>query len=197
VDLDKFDCRQKDSSPRKLTVLYIGAFSPAYDFDQVFKAAKLLAPFPDIKFMIQGGGELAALLQSKVKRWELSNVKVVDKIVSRDEVAGTLQRAWAVLLPLHDSVEMGVSSKLYEYQAAGKPIICCSRGEQGHYVSETKSGIVVEPGDYEALAKAVLYLRENPEVAYRMGESGRQYVENNMTIEKIGWKMRKLFEALA
>jgi colanic acid biosynthesis glycosyl transferase WcaI len=196
VDLDKFTYKQKVSSPRKLTVLYIGAFSPAYDFDQVFKAAKLLAPFPDIEFVIQGGGELAAILHSKVKRWELSNVKIVDMIVSRDEVARTLNEAWVVLLPLNSSVEMGISSKLYEYQAAGKPIICCSKGQQGRYVSETESGIVVKPGDYEALAKTVLYLRENPDVADRMGECGRRYVENNLSTDEIGLKIKKLFEAI-
>jgi glycosyltransferase involved in cell wall biosynthesis len=91
---------------------------------------------------------------------------------------------------------MGISSKLYEYQAAGKPMICCSRGQQGRYVSQTESGIVVKPGDYESLARNTLYLRENPEVADRMGERGRRYVENNVSIEEIGLKIKKIFEAL-
>jgi colanic acid biosynthesis glycosyl transferase WcaI len=196
VDLDKFKYRQEDSSPDngKLTVLYIGAFSPAYDFDQVLKAAKLLAPFSDVEFVIQGGGELSDTLKSKVKNMELSNVKIVDRIVSRDEVAAILSRAGLVLLPLNGigSIEMGLSSKLYEYQAAGKPIICCSRGQPGRYVSKTKSGIVVQPGDYEALAESILYLRKNRTVADELGKSGRQYVENNLSIEKIGFKMKKI-----
>jgi len=49
---------------------------------------------------------------------------------------------------------------------------------------------------YEALAKAVLYLRENRDVAEKLGTSGRRYVENNLSIEKIGLKIMKLFEAL-
>jgi glycosyltransferase involved in cell wall biosynthesis len=193
VDLDKFNGRQKNSLSGKLTVLYIGAFSPAYDFDQVLKAAKLLSTFPDVEFVIQGGGELSAILQSEVKKWELSNVKMVERIVSRDEVARMLNEAWAALLPLKGSVEMGISSKLYEYQAARKPIVCCSKGQQGRYVSETKSGIVVKPGDYEALAKAILYLRENRDLADRLGASGRQYVENNLSIERIGFQMKDIF----
>lgn len=104
-----------------------------------------------------------------------------------------------MLLPLSGlgSIEMGLSSKLYEYQAAEKPIICCSSGQPGRYVSETESGIVVKPGDFEALAKAVLYLRENQDVAEKLGASGRRYVEGNLSIEKISLKMKKLFEALA
>ena len=58
-----------------------------------------------------------------------------------------------------------MSSKLYEYQAVGKPIICCSNGIPGTYVEETKSGLVVSPGDYEALTQAVINLKANPNLA--------------------------------
>jgi len=197
VDLDRFSCKEKsvNDEDAKFRVLYIGAFSPAYDFDQVFRAAGLLASFSDVEFVIQGGGELADALKSKVKETELGNVRVVDRIVNRGEVARMLGEADVLLLPLSGlgSIEMGLSSKLYEYQAAGKPIICCSSGQPGRYVSETKCGIVVKPGDYEALAKAVLYLRENRDVAEKLGASGRRYVENNLSIEKIGLKMMTVF----
>jgi len=197
VDLDRFSYEERNVKHRdgKFRVLYIGAFSPAYDFDQVFRAAKLLASFSDVEFVVQGGGELAEVLRSKVEELGLRNVRVVDRIVSREEVARILGEADALLLPLSGvgSIEMGISSKLYEYQAAGKPIICCSSGEPGRYVSETNSGIVVKPGDYEALAKAVLYLRENRDVAEKLGASGRRYVENNLSIEKIGLKMKTVF----
>ncbi|RLF88377.1 hypothetical protein DRN46_07150 [Thermococci archaeon] len=201
VDTGRFSFDTSITSKKgkgKFIVLYIGAFSPAYNFDQVFEAAKLLISHPDIKIVIQGGGELAPLLKSKVKKMKLTNVEIIDKIVSREEVAKILSEASVLLLPLSGlgSIEMGISSKLYEYQAAGKPIICCSSGQPGRYVSETKSGIVVKPGDYRALAKTILYLKENPEIAEKLGRSGRQYVENNLSIEKIGLKMRKIFETL-
>jgi len=86
------------------------------------------------------------------------------------------------------------STKTYEYQAAGKPILCCSGGQPGRYVSETESVVVVKPGDYEALAKAILYLRENRNVAGKLGASGKRYVEENLPIEKIGLMMRRVLE---
>ena len=200
VDLERFcyeEKRVKDGDG-KFRVLYIGAFSPAYDFDQVFRAAELLASFSDVEFVIQGAGELAEVLKSKVMVMGLRNVKVIDRIVSREEVSRILGEADALLLPLIGvgSIEMGLSSKLYEYQAAGKPILCCSSGQPGRYVSETESGIVVKPGDYEALAKAVLYLRENRGVAERLGMSGRRYVENNLAIEKIGLRINDVFKSV-
>jgi len=92
---------------------------------------------------------------------------------------------------------LGMSSKLYEYQAAGKPIICCAEGQPAEHVQMTGSGLVVKPGDYEALAEAVIRLKENPKLAWKMAENGRKYVEKEMSIEAIGSKMKEIFESIS
>jgi glycosyltransferase involved in cell wall biosynthesis len=195
VDLETFRLapRQRDD---KFTVLYSGAFSVAYDFEQVLRAADVLRKekSDDVLFVIQGAGELGDQIKSSVEDLKLKNVAIINKIVSRGEVAELLNGADALILPLADFGRpyLGISSKLYEYQAVGKPIICCAYGEPADYVEETKSGIVVKPGDYESLARAVLYLKNNPGVAESFGESGRKYVDGNVSIEKIGLKMKDL-----
>jgi glycosyltransferase involved in cell wall biosynthesis len=130
-----------------------------------------------------------------VEELRLRNVRIIDKILSRDEVAKLLSEADALILPLKDFERpyLGISSKLYEYQAAGKPIICCADGQPAEYVEETRSGIVVKPGDYEALARAVLHLKNNPDLARELGSSGRRYVEDNLSIEGIGREMVAAF----
>lgn len=176
-------------------VLYIGAFSPAYDFDQVFRAAESISEFGNIEFVIQGGGELAADLKAKVKKMKSRNVRIVDKIVSRREVVKELQNADALLLPLNGvgSIEMGISSKLYEYQAVGKPILCCSSGQPGNYILESKSGLVIKPGDSEMLSHSILTLINNPKLAHELGASGRKYVAANLSIEHIGSRLVQVF----
>ena len=198
VDLSKF--RVLTSSKRGdmvFRVLYSGAFSVAYDFDQVLLAAKKLEN-EGVEFILQGGGELAPYLKAKVEEFGLRNVKIVDKILSRDEVAELLAEADALILPLKDFGRpyLGISSKLYEYQAVGKPIICCADGQMVEYVRETSSGIVVKPRDHEALAKSVLHLRNNPELARELGKNGRKYVEENLSLEKIGRKMIQLLNTI-
>jgi len=105
-----------------------------------------------------------------------------------------LGEADSLILPLKDfnAPYPGISSKLYEYQALGKPIICCSEGQSAEYVEETCSGVVVKPGDHEALEEAVLFLRDNPYTASRLGLSGRKYVEKNAGIEQIGVQMAEV-----
>jgi len=203
VDLSIFkpkSWRMYNSPKREFTVMYSGAFSIAYDFDQVLDAAKILEEKDDaVRFVLQGKGELTEHIKSRVKEMNLKNVVVIDKLLSREEVGEFLSEADVLIQPLGDygKPHMGVSTKLYEYQAVGKPIICCSAGTPGKYVSETKSGLVVKPGDYEALAKAVMWLKENPKLAWEMAENGRNYVEKEASIEAIGLKMKKIFELIS
>jgi len=198
VDLNKFTIAADmfKNGEKTFRVLYSGAFSVAYDFDQILLAAKALKGLDGVEFVLQGGGELVEYVKSKVKELNLANVSVIDKIVSREEVAKLLVQTDALILPLRDfgTPYLGLSSKLYEYQAAGKPIICCADGQPAEYVKETKSGVVVHPGDYEALAKAVVYLRDNLDVVRSLGVSGRQYVKDNVSIERIGFEMKRVFE---
>jgi glycosyltransferase involved in cell wall biosynthesis len=146
--------------------------------------------------VIQGGGELTKSLKSRVKKLKLNNVKVIDRIVSRNEVARIMNEANVLLLPLNGvgSIEMGISSKLYEYQASGKPIICCSIGSPGEFVSETKSGIIVKPGNYKALAESIIFLKENKAISKELGKNGRNFVGKNFSLDKIGLKMRQLLD---
>ncbi|MEM0085043.1 MAG: glycosyltransferase family 4 protein [Candidatus Methanomethylicia archaeon] len=198
VDINKFKpIHVKKEKDGKFVVLYSGAFSVAYDFNQVIKAAKLLEEYKDIEIILQGAGELTNSVKKSIRRMNIKNVRIIDKVLSRDEVAELLGQANALLLPLKDFGRpyLGISSKLYEYQAVGKPIICCAKGQPAEYIKETKSGIVVKPGDYEELAKAVLFLKQNPDVARRMGLSGRRYVEKYLSVQAVGLELKKVLEA--
>jgi glycosyltransferase involved in cell wall biosynthesis len=200
VDLSVFKpCAAKPRSGEKFVVLYSGAFSVAYDFELVFKAAKVVEELDgDVEFVVQGMGELLGSMRSKIDELNVRSVKIVDRLLSREDVAELLCQADVLVLPIveYKKPYRGMSSKLYEYQAVGKPIICCSRGLPSVYVKETNSGLAVYPGDYEALAKAVIELKENPKLARMMGANGRKYVENEASIEAVGLKMKEIFETL-
>ncbi len=197
VDLSIFKANNQFKKQRKeFVVLYSGGFSIAYDFEQIFKAAERIAGLdPDITFIIQGKGELLGSMRNRVKELNLTNVQIIDKLLSREAVGEYLGKADVLILPLADfkTPYRGMSSKLYEYQAVGKPIICCTNGLPKDYVEQTNSGLTVYPGDFQALIQAVLTLKNNPELARAMGGNGRKYVENEASIEAIGSKMKNVF----
>jgi glycosyltransferase involved in cell wall biosynthesis len=187
VDTVKFMPCPSKNKKEKFTVLYSGAFSVAYDFEQVLQAAKLLQN-QNIEFILQGAGELTPYIKNRIKQLGLTNVKLIDKILSREEVAKLLCQADALLLPLKDFGRpyLGISSKLYEYQAVAKPIICIARGAPALHVLQTHSGLLSKPGDPEALAKNLLKLSSDPQRTEKMGTNGRNFVEREASIEKIG-----------
>jgi colanic acid biosynthesis glycosyl transferase WcaI len=196
VDLDIFKACAREKKSNNFVVLYSGSLSIAYDFEQVFKAAKILEhSAPDVLFIIQGKGELLRSIRACVNLLELKNVMIIDKLLSREEVGELLCQADVLILPLANfkTPYRGMSSKLYEYQAVEKPIICCSNGLPSTYIEETGSGISVPPGDYGEIAKAILFLKQNSALAQTMARSGRQFVEREASIKVIGLQLKELF----
>ncbi|MEM2374420.1 MAG: glycosyltransferase family 4 protein, partial [Thermoproteota archaeon] len=66
VDTSRFKPKPNEDDG-KFTVLYSGAFSVAYDFNQVIKAAKLLEQREDIEIVLQGAGELMDSVKKSVE----------------------------------------------------------------------------------------------------------------------------------
>lgn len=200
VDLSLFTQIEKPVNSKKFTVLYIGVLGIGYDFDQIMDAAQLVAQTdPNVEFIFHGGGESLQYLKDTIKRRQLPNVKLMDKILdSRKDVVAFMNTADVLILPMRDFGHpyLGIATKLYEYQAIGKPIICCGNGQPARFVTETASGIVVKPGDYKGIAEAVLILRINPEMAKTLGNNGRKYVEKEASIEAIGAKMKQTLKSL-
>jgi glycosyltransferase involved in cell wall biosynthesis len=198
VDLSEFKFTPNKKPTDKFVVLYSGAFSIAYDFKQIIEAAKIIQSIDhEIEFMIQGGGELLSSMYASIKQLEVKNVKIINKIISRAEVAKFLGSADALILPLapfdkSGKPYRGMSSKLYEYQAVGKPIICCSKGVPATYLEESHSGIVVTQQNPPELVRAVLKLKHNPLLASEFGINGRRYVEKEGSIEVIGQRLKDL-----
>jgi glycosyltransferase involved in cell wall biosynthesis len=66
---------------------------------------------------------------------------------------------------------------LGEAMAAGLPIVTTDVGAQPEAVQDGESGVVVRPGDVEALGRALRRLAQDPALRTRMGERGRQLAE--------------------
>ena len=196
VDLEIF--RNKNYIKRtnsKFRVIYSGSFSIAYDFDQVIKAAKILENKGSFEFILQGKGELELSMRSLIKNLNVLNVKIYSEVLSRKNLSRFLNTANALILPLRDFgvPYLGISTKLFEYQAVGKPIICCAYGQPAMYITETKSGLNVFPGNLEKLVEAIVELSKNKKMSENFGKAGILFVENNLSLDKIGSNIKQVF----
>jgi len=179
----------------RFVVMYSGVLGVGYDLETVLKAAGFLSEYEDIIFLIRGIGELAPKLEQLIKELNLRNVVLDTNFLPKKKLSTLLRSADAFLLPMSSEsfVDEGLPTKIFEYQAYGKPIICCSEGEPARYIKSVNSGIVVKQNNPEAVANAVLRLYQNRELAHRLGWNGWKYVSKNLTCRQIGERMFKIF----
>ncbi len=80
-----------------------------------------------------------------------------------------------------------------EAMAMKVPVIATNVGGLPEVVDDGKTGILIPPGDVDALSKAIKYLLENPEVKLGMGENARSRVLERFTIEENVRKTEQVF----
>ncbi|MDI6880395.1 MAG: glycosyltransferase family 4 protein [Desulfitobacteriaceae bacterium] len=100
------------------------------------------------------------------------------------EVYKHLRKADIGLVCLHPEPRYVVSwpVKLFEYMAAGLPVVASNFPLWKEIVEGNQCGITVDPLNPKAIAQAIEYLLTHPEEARRMGENGRRAV-----LEKYNW----------
>jgi len=196
VGVDSVESLVSDGKEKSsFLVMYSGVLGVGYDFETVLKAAVSLSKYEDIVFLIRGIGELAPKLERLIKELNLRNVVLNTNFLPEKKLSALLRSADVFVLPMTSAsfVDDGLPTKVFEYQAYGKPIICCSKGEPARYVEALRSGLVVKPGDPEAVAQAVLRLYRDRKLAYELGLNGWKHVSENLTSERIGERMYNVF----
>ena len=87
-------------------------------------------------------------------------------------------------------------NKLFEYMAAGLPVVASNFPLWKEIVEGNRCGITVDPLDPKAIAQAIEYLLTHPEEARQMGENGRRAVEEKYNWEREKEKFLKLYAEL-
>jgi len=86
-----------------------------------------------------------------------------------------------------DAEHISVPSKVLGYLAAARPVLVAASNssETGRFVLESGAGIVVPPGDPQAITDAILAAVDNPGEMQEMGNRGRRFLEEKLTREHI------------
>lgn len=105
--------------------------------------------------------------------------------LDKRQLAEELGQARAGLVLLHPTNNYRVirPNKLFEYMAAGLPVVASNFPHWREVVSGTGCGLAVDPLDSEAIAAAILQILADPQEAEAMGERGRRAVR-----EKYDWR---------
>ncbi|MEW5831192.1 MAG: glycosyltransferase family 4 protein [Chloroflexota bacterium] len=178
----------------KFVVLYAGAHGMSNDLGVVLDAAKLLEG-TQIQIVLLGDGKEKAALQARSDALGLDNVTFLPP-VPKSGMGAALAGAdacLAILKPL-DEYKLTYPNKVFDYMAAGRPVVLAIDGVIRQVVEAADCGIFAEPGDPSALAEGIRRLAADRAKSRQMGLNGRAYIESHFSRAAIGEKLVALLQ---
>jgi glycosyltransferase involved in cell wall biosynthesis len=196
VDADRDELRRRFGFGG-FVLLYAGAHGPANGLDLVLDAAVELADLPDVRFVLVGDGLTKPTLQAEARRRNLANVTFLDP-VAKERMPELLAAADIGLHVLADVplFRYGVSpNKLYDYMAAGLPVLTNTPGEVAGLVNWADAGLAVAP---DALADGVrAMVQAGPEVRQAWSSAGRQFMNEHRSRRMLAARLEALLDEVA
>jgi glycosyltransferase involved in cell wall biosynthesis len=183
---------------RRYTIVYTGAHGTANSLSTILKAAKLVAESRDrVEFVLVGDGPSKLELVRESESLGLTNVRFMDP-VPKTAVSRLLDAADAAVITLRSAEAFSYAispNKLFDYMAAGKPVLCAVEGDMANLVTQSGAGMAVPPENPEALAEAVLRLVQLPDHERQaMGHRGRELVQRDFSREALAIQLSQAME---
>jgi glycosyltransferase involved in cell wall biosynthesis len=182
----------------KFVVLYAGAHGMSNDLGVVLESARLLADILEIQIVFLGDGKEKANLQAQAAEMGLTNVTFLPSI-PKTEMAAALAGAnacIAILKPI-DEYKTTYPNKVFDYMAAGRPVVLAIDGVIREVVEAAGCGVFAQPGNPSALAEAIRTLAGDAKRSRSMGLAGRKYLEEHFSRSALAEKLVGILEKMA
>ena len=150
-------------------------------------AASLLPMHPDLEFQIVGDGPRRRQLEQIARDRGLSCVTFLGH---REDVPSLLSDADAFVLP---SRSEAFPNGAIEGMAAGLPVVASAVGGLIDLIQDGRTGLLVPPGDPEALAAALRSLIASPERAAALGAAARAEVRRRYSFDRMVSSFEQLY----
>ena len=144
-----------------LTVGFVGTLKPWHGVEQLLEAVALLrAHGDDVRCLVVGDGPQASALDDLADELGIQAAVERTGAVAPENIASLLHRMDIAAAPYPGDGPIYFSPlKLYEYLAAGVPVVASAVGEIPEVLGHGRWGELVPPGDPTALATAIAELR--------------------------------------
>lgn len=153
-------------------------------------AALLAADFPDVTFQIVGDGPRRAQLEGLARASQLENRVVF--LGHREDVGTLLSQSDVFVLP---SRSEAFPNGAIEAMAAGLPVVASRVGGLLDLIDHGRTGLLVEPGDPQALAAALRQLFTDRARAAQLGDRARAEVRQRYSFDRMVESFEDLYLA--
>ncbi|MBU4464000.1 MAG: glycosyltransferase family 4 protein [Proteobacteria bacterium] len=152
---------------------------------------EIVRTYPDAKILIVGDGPLKDKLKVKSEK-----LKVADKIIFTGFRSDIKEILSAIDILVTPSLLEGFPMVILEAMAMAKPIVATNIDGITEQITDGVNGILVPPKDPSALAKTVVRVLNDKELARTMGLSAREKVKQEFSVEKMVAETEKVYLSL-
>jgi len=149
---------------------------------------KIVKENPDVVFVFAGKGAYKEEVEKLSQTLHVEKYTRFLGYVPDDQLHFLYQRSEALVLP---SFSEALSYTILDAFVFSKPVISSLIPCIKDYLSET--ALLVQPGDSEALANAVLHLLHDRELARELGAKGRRLVETRFTWDVVVHRVEEIY----
>ncbi|MEK7589176.1 MAG: glycosyltransferase family 4 protein [Patescibacteria group bacterium] len=153
---------------------------------------------PATHLLFIGMGELKNQVDQTIKDLGIQNSVTVLPWQPVNELAPLYAQADVMIHPSqpYEGWEEQFGLLMLQAQACGTPVITTASGSLSETVINNKTGILVPPGDDNALARAMERLAVNTEERKQMGLEARQYILDHFSNQSVGERLEDFFQSL-
>ena len=177
---------------RQAAVLgFVGQLDERKGIQELLQAFVLVRyHLPNLHLVMAGLGSLERNIRSFAVENGLE--RYIHVLGFQQDIAEVMKAIDCLVLP---SWWEGFGIVLIEAMAAGKPVITTHVSSMPEIVQHRKTGLVVPVRNAEALAAAIRYIFEHPDIAIQWGEMGRERVLNRFTLENMLDDLEQVFQS--
>lgn len=182
----------------KFVVFYYSTYLPLHGIEYIVKAAKLLEKYKEIEFQIMGTGIEYSKIIKLSDALNIHNIKYIDgvSINKFNEIVKKYIANADVCLGGHfsnsDKGKRVIAGKTFEFIAMKKPVIVGDNPANRELFEDKKNALFVEHANSDALANAILELKDNEELRKRIAEDGYKTFKERCTPELIGKDINRI-----
>jgi glycosyltransferase involved in cell wall biosynthesis len=198
VNLNRFKYSAFISDMHPPTVLFVGRLQEKKGARVLIEASSRLKKGGfAFQCVIVGGGPLQGALEKQAQQLDLSDEVLFTGGLDQESLQAYWQTASVFVLPsvvASNNDRDGIPVALMEAMAIGIPVISTTVSGIPELIEDHTSGLLVPPGDSDALAEAIAQILSDKEQARVYSRRARQKIERDYDISFNAMQKAKLFE---
>ena len=179
-------------------VVWVGGFYPWHDLSLLLESfAMVLQRRPDARLVLVGDGQSRSAVADAVTKDGLRHAVIMTGAIEHSRVPEMLSIADVAVVPSAPITASlggtGTPLKLFEYMAAGKAIVATALDQAAEVIQDGHDGLLVEAGDANRFAEAILTLINDPAERLHLGQNARRQAVESYSWERYTSRLEEIY----